>query len=289
MKISKDWRRNLNDIKILVIEDELIIAKSLEMYLNTLKYSCSTASKDIQILEILKTFTPDLILMDILLVGSKFDGIDLAREIKKTLDIPIIFITAYSDTEIIQKAKEVSPYGYLLKPIQIKDLEIGITISLHKHKFDKIIREKESWFNKSLNSIGEGFIATDLNDNIKYMNCAAEKFTGFLERNVVGKNINSILNLKDIRKVTEHIFPDSQYVKLVINNLNKMNNIRQLISKDNKYYIVNVNKSEITDENDKLGYIYVINDLSESACLGAELTIREILLEELNKAVEKKY
>ncbi|HPO49284.1 MAG TPA: response regulator, partial [Spirochaetota bacterium] len=74
----------MNDIKILVIEDELIIAKSLEMYLNTLKYSCSTASKDIQALEILKTFTPDLILMDILLVGSKFDGIDLAREIKKT-------------------------------------------------------------------------------------------------------------------------------------------------------------------------------------------------------------
>ena len=163
----------MDDVKILIVEDELITAKDLEMYTHELHYKPKFARKDIEVFEILKTFIPDIILMDISLKDSNLDGIELASEIIKTMDIPIIFTTAYSDSDIIERAGLTSPYGYLLKPVELKDFEIAIKIALHKHKTDKIIKEKENWFSKSLRSINEGFIAVDINDNIKFMNYSA--------------------------------------------------------------------------------------------------------------------
>lgn len=77
--------------------------------------------------------------MDIMLNNSKLDGIEIAKKILRDYDIPIIFLTAYTENEIIERAKEVSLYGYLVKPIDNKNILILIQLALYRHKYEKII------------------------------------------------------------------------------------------------------------------------------------------------------
>ena len=194
----------MNKIKILIVEDEIIIAKALELFLKKIDFEVLIASKDQDALEILNSFIPDIILMDIMLNNSKMDGIDLAKEILKNYDIPIIFITAYIDEEIIERIKNISSYGYLVKPIDNKNLLILIKITLQKHKYEKIIKEKESLFSKFLNSIDEGFIGTDLNNCIKFINKAALNLINEKnEEEINGEKINSIFRFLNPEKLLE--------------------------------------------------------------------------------------
>jgi signal transduction histidine kinase len=85
---------------------------------------------------------PDLILMDIMLDG-RMNGIETAEEIKKDMDVPIVFLTAYADNNTLQSAKLTEPYGYILKPFEDKSLQSAIEIALYKHKMEKQLKESE--------------------------------------------------------------------------------------------------------------------------------------------------
>jgi len=108
---------------ILIVEDEGLIALHLTEILEKAGYTLlqpeSSGEKVID--HLATTAYPDLILMDIGLSG-KLDGIETARRIRRVHDIPIIFLTAFSDEASMAKAKEVSPHGYLVKPCEEKDL-----------------------------------------------------------------------------------------------------------------------------------------------------------------------
>ncbi len=123
--------------KILIVEDEAIIAMEMESSLQSLGYEVTsivdTGEKAIQKAEIDK---PDLILMDIRIKGE-MDGIDAAEEIRNEFGIPIIFSTAYLDEERIERAKITMPFGYILKPIQERDLKVTIEMALYVNEVDK--------------------------------------------------------------------------------------------------------------------------------------------------------
>ncbi|RLG29007.1 GGDEF domain-containing response regulator, partial [Methanosarcinales archaeon] len=103
---------------------------------------------------------PDLVLMDIVLRGEK-NGIDASREIKEKIDIPVIFLTAYSDVGLIDRAKSTEPYAYLVKPFQERQLHASIETALHKSGIEKRLVESEEWLATTLASIGDAVIATD--------------------------------------------------------------------------------------------------------------------------------
>jgi class 3 adenylate cyclase/CheY-like chemotaxis protein len=84
---------------------------------------------------------PDLVLMDIRLSGN-MSGIEVAGEIKRIMDIPIIYLTAYADRETIQKAKLTEPFAYIEKPFEEKSLRTSIEIAVHKHQISKKLRER---------------------------------------------------------------------------------------------------------------------------------------------------
>jgi len=73
--------------------------------------------------------------MDIRLKGG-MDGITTAEVIKKQHDIPVIYMTAHSEKSTIERAKTTEPYGYLLKPINNKEFQIAVEITLYKHKIE---------------------------------------------------------------------------------------------------------------------------------------------------------
>src|SRR3954470_23249348 len=104
----------MSRIKIGIVEDERVIALSIESTLDDLGYDhCGPASSYGEALELLETDTPDLLLLDINLAGKK-DGIDVAEKINVLYNIPFIFLTANSDMATIERAKKVKPHAYIV-------------------------------------------------------------------------------------------------------------------------------------------------------------------------------
>lgn len=272
--------------RILIVEDEILAAKAIELYLSELDYLSEIASNDLDAFEKTNTFKPHLILMDITLHGSSIDGIDLSRKILKIIDIPIVFITAYCDDEIIDKAKKISPYGYLLKPIELKDIQIVVAIALQKHETDKKIREKESWLKKSISSINEGFIATNKTYDIKFMNKVAENLTGFKEEDVVGKKINYILNNVSLKQNDDNNQNNNLTAKFVKKIISDEKKSYRLISKNKNNYIITLSQYKIDEHGCIYGYIYVIQDITKEVNLTTELVLKNNRLKEMNNTLE---
>lgn len=131
--------------KVLIVEDEEIIALELSTRLERLGYDvCSNASNYKDAIDKALNHDPDLIFMDIRIEGE-FDGIETAKKILEKKKIPIIYLTAYADKETIDRAKETVPYGYLVKPVQERDLNIALEMALHKARIEKELdKAKES-------------------------------------------------------------------------------------------------------------------------------------------------
>ncbi|MCP4756057.1 MAG: PAS domain S-box protein [Proteobacteria bacterium] len=127
----------MEKVKVLIVEDEAIIAMEIESSLESLGYAVAsvvdTGRTAIQKAEIDE---PDIVLMDIRIKGE-MDGIEAAGIIQARFGIPVIFSTAYLDEERIGRAKLSTPFGYILKPIQERDLKVTIEMALHVARTEK--------------------------------------------------------------------------------------------------------------------------------------------------------
>jgi PAS domain S-box-containing protein len=129
--------------KIFIVEDQRIVAADLENTLRSLGYAISgTAASGERAIEKVLALRPDLVLMDIRLEG-RMDGIETAEKIRAEYDVPIVYLTAYADEETIVRAKTTSPFGYLIKPFNERELRGAIEIALYKHETDKILHERK--------------------------------------------------------------------------------------------------------------------------------------------------
>jgi signal transduction histidine kinase/DNA-binding NarL/FixJ family response regulator len=128
---------------ILVVEDEPITALDLRARLRGLGYTVpAIASSGEEAIRKAGEIHPDLVLMDIRL-KTDMDGIEAARAIRSQLDIPVVYLTAYTDEETVQRAGLTEPFGYLLKPFEERELHTTIAIAFHKHKAEVALRESE--------------------------------------------------------------------------------------------------------------------------------------------------
>ena len=130
-----------NREKIMVVEDEWVVADQLCRNLEDLGYRiCSTASAGDEAIRKVEADSPDLILMDIVLKG-KLDGIEAAARINSQFNIPVIYMTAYTNQEYIERAKQTKPFSYLVKPFNQEELNANIEMALHRHVTDKEIKD----------------------------------------------------------------------------------------------------------------------------------------------------
>jgi signal transduction histidine kinase len=124
-------------VRLLIVEDERLVAMSLRRQLSALGYevvqSVSTGEAAIAAAERLQ---PDLVLMDIRLEGV-LDGIEAAAEIRKYRNLPIVYLTAFSNTDILERAKVTEPFGYILKPFGERELHVVIETALYKHRMEQ--------------------------------------------------------------------------------------------------------------------------------------------------------
>jgi putative two-component system response regulator len=127
--------------KILVVEDEWVVANQICDNLKDMGYVvCSTASTGDEAIRKVEADRPDLILMDIVLKGE-MDGIETADRIALRFDIPFIYLSAYTNHEYIERAKQTKPFCYLVKPFKEQELYSNIEMALHKHRVDKEIKD----------------------------------------------------------------------------------------------------------------------------------------------------
>lgn len=124
----------MGQARILVVEDEVIVARTIASQLSQLGYIVTgTASSGKVAIAKASETQPELVLMDIILKGE-MDGIATAIQIREQLDVPIIYLTAYGDEHTLERAKITQPFGYIVKPFTTKDLRIAIEIGLLKHQ-----------------------------------------------------------------------------------------------------------------------------------------------------------
>ncbi len=123
--------------KIMIVEDEWITADDIRMSLQSLGYNVtSMVTSGEEAIQKAERDKPDLVLMDIMLKG-KMDGIEAASQIRSCYNIPIIYLTAYADEKILERARITEPFGYIVKPFVSEDLKIAIEIALYKHRVEK--------------------------------------------------------------------------------------------------------------------------------------------------------
>ncbi len=123
--------------RILVVEDEAIVAMGIKQKVEDLGHEVvdiAYTGED-AVATALET-QPDLILMDIVLKGN-MDGIEAATKIRNQLDIPVIYLTAYSDEEVLERARMTEPYGYIIKPFKKSELNANMEMALYKHAEDQ--------------------------------------------------------------------------------------------------------------------------------------------------------
>ncbi len=181
--------------RILVVEDESIVAQDVQNRLERLGYivSAVTSSGEGAIQEVRK-MPPDLVLMDIVLKGQ-MDGITAAESIHNEFCIPLIYVTAHADKKTLERAKITEPYGYVLKPFEDRELHTAVEMALYKHKMEKKLKESEQWLSTTLRSIGDGIITTDVNGLVTFMNPVAETLTGVRQKDAKSVPLKTIFNI----------------------------------------------------------------------------------------------
>ena len=125
--------------KILVVEDEMVVAMDLEMRLRKLGYECRTAPSGEEAIAEAVSFQPDIALMDIMLHGA-MDGIETAARIKMQHDLPVVYLTANADEHTLQRAQLTHPASYLLKPFKERELHICIEMALVNHALQQELK-----------------------------------------------------------------------------------------------------------------------------------------------------
>ena len=137
--------------KILIVEDEYIIAENLQKSLDKMGYNIfSTVSSGKEALKKINDEKPDLVLMDIVLKGE-MNGIETTDRIKSRFKIPVIYISSYVDDKILERAKITEPYGYIIKPFEERELYITIKMALYKHKMEDKLSRAHDELEKEVN------------------------------------------------------------------------------------------------------------------------------------------
>lgn len=249
-------------VRILVVEDELIIAKGIERRLKALGYSVTdtVASGEEAVTSALDTL-PDLVLMDICLQG-KMDGVTAAERIRSTVDIPVVYLTAYADPDSLNRAKVTEPFGYIIKPFQDFTLKSSIEMALYKHRMESRLRRSEQWLATTLRSIGDAVIATDREGTVTFMNPVAQKLTGWREEEAIGRGLAEVFRYRREGAVT----PEIDIVQRVIHDGAAVTFSGEtfLVSKDGREVPIDAKATRISEQNEKaMGVVLSLLDITE--------------------------
>lgn len=166
-------------IKIIIVEDERIVALNLQQRLLKLGYEVpAIASSADQALFFVSRESPDLVLMDIHIDGD-VDGIDTAQQLIDLYKVPIIYLTAYSEESTLARARATKPYGYLLKPFSERDLHATLQMALERRSAEMALAKSEERLRLALDTAEMGAWELNLDTGRMVYSGDADRIFGF--------------------------------------------------------------------------------------------------------------
>ncbi len=272
--------------RILIVEDESIVRLDIQNSLILLGYDVVGAAQSGEdgIAKALE-LRPDIVLMDIILKGN-MDGVTAAEEIRRRLDIPVIFLTACADDKTLQRAKITEPFAFLLKPFEERELHGHIEISLYKHAMDKKIRESEERYSLATRGANDGLWDWNLETREIYYSSRWKSMLGY-DDSQIGNAPREWFNrlhaddVRDVRKkLADHLRKKSPHFECEYRILDQTNSYRWMLcrgaalwnQRGNPYRIAG-SQTDITDRK-------VYNSLTG-------LPNRTLLMDRLKQTIDK--
>ncbi|CAG0989448.1 MAG: putative transcriptional regulator [Candidatus Methanoperedens nitroreducens] len=256
------------DKQILVVEDEVIVGIDIQRRLKNLGYTVPVVvSSGKEAIAKVRENNPDLVLMDINLYG-KMDGIEAASKIHSFSDIPVIYLTAYTDDKTLERAKITEPYAYIIKPFKDRELQINLEIAFYKSRMEKMLKESyenlrksKQWLAAAIDSIGDAVIATDEKGIIKLINPIAQMMTGWKEEDALGKDLITVFNIvtegtgEQVEDPVKKVIREGIFYGLADHTI--------LVTKIGSEIPVDIIGSPIKDEGNIIGVVLVFYDILE--------------------------
>ncbi|HLC17081.1 MAG TPA: ATP-binding protein [Thermodesulfovibrionia bacterium] len=247
--------------QIMVVEDEWIVAQNIQKHLQKLGYAVPhIVGSGEEAVRLAEKSNPDVVLMDIVLLG-KTDGIETANQIRSRFDIPVIYLTAYADNKMLERAKLTEPFGYVIKPFGDREIQVAIEMAMYKHKMEKQLKESKNWLSTTLRSIGDAVIATDVRTCVNFMNPVAESLMGWQESEVCGKPLKDYFRImfNGLESQGYDLLKKAMVDGVVVNHMN-----HQLIAKDGRKIAIDLSVAPIKNDNNRInGVVVVFRDITE--------------------------
>lgn len=191
----------MGNAQIIIVEDERIVASDLKRRLGQLGYDVkaivSSGEEAIIKAEMCK---PDLVLMDIVLKGG-MDGITAADKIHTLFNIPVVYLTAYTDRETLKRVTISEPYGYLVKPFEERELIAAIEIALERHKTVSKLRDKEKHFRFLIENGSDIILVVNRGGSFEYGAPSIENILGYHPDEYLGKRARDFIHPDDVEEV----------------------------------------------------------------------------------------
>ncbi len=186
--------------KVLIVEDEVAVGNVVRKQLNRKGFDVlEVVSTGEAAIQAVRDERPDVVLMDIHLAGD-LDGIDAAKKVQGEFDVPVIYLTGDAMDDTVEEAREAQAYGYLLKPINDRELVTTIEIALYKHDMERKLKESEIRYRTLTQAMPQKVWTADENGKATFFNSQWEIFTGMLSDQCLGDMWWEAINPVDLLK-----------------------------------------------------------------------------------------
>ncbi len=265
--------------KIMIVEDRAIICEEIKVTIELLKHEVvAIATTGEEAIEKVDRFRPDVVLMDIKL-NSQMDGIQAAGVIYSKFDIPVIFLTAYLDEDLLNRAKLTMPFGYILKPVRERELKLTIEIALYKsevHSGQKsaaiALQQSEQKYRHLVETMNDGLAVQDKNGLFTFVNNKFLQMIGYSKNEVTGHKVTDFLD-KPNKKILQKQMRTGRKVKRLSYEL--------VFTKKGgrKLHTIISRAPAFGEKHEYKGSFAVITDISELKKMEKKLRKREKALE----------
>ena len=192
---------------VLIVEDDAILAIHLRNMLVGLGYTVpDPVATGEEAITVVAAATPNLVLMDIHLAGA-MDGITAAERIRSSADVPIVFLTSYSQDPLVQRAKMTAPYGYLIKPVPQRELAATVDLAIYRHALDRRLQESEERYRRLFEQASDGIFLIDGQGHLIDVNEAACQLLGHTREEMLQKAVSDLawnVPIQSLQREEEH-------------------------------------------------------------------------------------